>query len=332
MAAYAEAPRIIPGLSQTIRLNAGLGLKRAGGMLRMRRKAPPPPAVDTAARASSCGPRAVPSTSVDSSPLSRTDTWAPAPQLGAAGAAMLGRSGRMGASGTGFAAGSSGRAGTGRLPPVAPDRPPSTASLRPSRDTGTSSMPLGAHGGAQASTPSSPPPSARYQEGGATIAAGANNAATARSSRRPLRGAASAERRHSVPSEEALVALAAIEVELSKIEARVSDIATSCLEGDLGQQPGAAKTELALLEARAHKLETHGVDAVYTGALVSGQAEAKGRKRSLLLRLEGLFDDIEAGFRTLKKVEAKQVTFEPPGASPTLAPAPEPAAATVPVN
>lgn len=172
----------------------------------------------------------------------------------------------------------------------------------------------------------------------ATVAAGANNAATGRPSRRLSRGDASGERRHSLPSEEALVALAAIEAELSKIEARVADIAQSSLDGDLGQQRGAAKTELALLEARAHKLETHGVDAVYTGALVSGQAEAKGRKRSLLLRLEGLFDNIEAVFRMLKKAEAQEATYDAPSAASTsvpmptpLSPAPEPAAASVPV-
>eukprot|EP00435_Cladocopium_sp_Y103_P001584 s2547_g1.t1 len=66
------------------------------------------------------------------------------------------------------------------------------------------------------------------------------------------------------------------------------------------EQRGQARTELAQLEAEAHKLECQGVDNVYTGDLDSGKAEAKDLKKALLARLETVLERIEETFRRLK--------------------------------
>lgn len=64
---------------------------------------------------------------------------------------------------------------------------------------------------------------------------------------------------------------------------------------------GKVKTELAQLESQAHKLESAGVDNIYTGDLASGKASVKEAKREQLRRLEALFTKIEGVFFALPK-------------------------------
>eukprot|EP00913_Durusdinium_trenchii_P022285 g20938.t1 len=66
------------------------------------------------------------------------------------------------------------------------------------------------------------------------------------------------------------------------------------------EQRGQVRTELAQLEAQAHKLECQGVDSVYTGDLDSGKADAKDLKKALLGRLESVLEMIEQTFGRLK--------------------------------
>lgn len=67
------------------------------------------------------------------------------------------------------------------------------------------------------------------------------------------------------------------------------------------------KTELAALEAKAHKAETNGVDSVYTGELSSGKVDAKARKKDMIKRLEALFEAIERAFRDIRAAEATAI-------------------------
>ncbi|CAE8722180.1 unnamed protein product, partial [Polarella glacialis] len=113
------------------------------------------------------------------------------------------------------------------------------------------------------------------------------------------------QRHLSVKSTQALDQLSEIEGRLVRIEMRVAAL-HSRLEADrpsplsLGEL-GSLKTELALLEAEAHKLETGGVDGVYTGGLCSGKADAKAAKRSQLERLEALFVQVDRVFQLVKQ-------------------------------
>ncbi|CAE8582455.1 unnamed protein product, partial [Polarella glacialis] len=113
------------------------------------------------------------------------------------------------------------------------------------------------------------------------------------------------QRHLSVKSTQALDQLSEIEGRLVRIEMRVAAL-HSRLEADrpsplsLGEL-GSLKTELALLEAEAHKLETGGVDGVYTGGLCSGKADAKAAKRSQLERLEALFVQVDSVFQLVKQ-------------------------------
>ena len=102
---------------------------------------------------------------------------------------------------------------------------------------------------------------------------------------------------YSVSSQGALSQLAAVEMEVLSVQHRVEELAALPL--DTEEQRGQARTELAQLEAEAHKLECQGVDNVYTGDLDSGKAEAKDLKKALLSRLETILERIEI-FRRLK--------------------------------
>lgn len=90
---------------------------------------------------------------------------------------------------------------------------------------------------------------------------------------------------------------------LRRLEQRVGEIAQ--LLGNSGaahgQNVGQLKAELAQLEADANKLESKGVDSIYTSELVSGKASAKESKRGQLRRLETLFGDIEEVFHGLAR-------------------------------
>jgi len=98
-------------------------------------------------------------------------------------------------------------------------------------------------------------------------------------------------------SEEALSALLLSETRLAHIEDRVAEIDT--FVRGLGPQPvglSKAKSDLAQLEADANKLESTGVDNIYTSELQSGQASAKENKKEQLRRLEALFSRIDGVF------------------------------------
>lgn len=109
-------------------------------------------------------------------------------------------------------------------------------------------------------------------------------------------------RRYSAPSQGALSQLAAVEAEVVAVEERVRELAT--LDAASEEHRGRIRTELAQLEATAHKIECQGVDNVYTGELESGKAEAKEFKRSLLARLEKIFEVVDETFKRLKAAEA----------------------------
>lgn len=105
------------------------------------------------------------------------------------------------------------------------------------------------------------------------------------------------QRLYSVPSQDALLQLATVDASVSAIEKRVAEINTLSQREE--EPAGPLRTELANLEARAHKIECQGVDNIYTGDLSSGKAEAKEMKKSLLIRLEKLFQLIDATFAQL---------------------------------
>jgi vacuolar-type H+-ATPase subunit I/STV1 len=105
----------------------------------------------------------------------------------------------------------------------------------------------------------------------------------------------------SVPSEEALRQLGELDKVLSGVEQRVEQLSRLADEqAQLTPESTARlKTNLAQLEAEAHKLETNGVDGIYTSELKSGQVFAKESKKSQLRRLEKLFGVIEGIFHKL---------------------------------
>jgi len=107
---------------------------------------------------------------------------------------------------------------------------------------------------------------------------------------------------YSIKSEEALSQLFEIDHRLSHIERRVATL-DRLVRGGVAPAEGLGKlkTELALLEAEAHKLESNGVDNVYTGELVSGKMPAKETKKDQLQRLESLFAQIDEVFASLPK-------------------------------
>lgn len=119
----------------------------------------------------------------------------------------------------------------------------------------------------------------------------------------PPPGARQVPRRWSLKSEEAMHQLAQLDESLSRIEQQVAEIdGLSRLPS--GQGRNQMRTDLALLEAEANKLESKGVDSVYTSELVSGRDDAKNSKKALLRRLEALFVQIESIFRGPLSAEA----------------------------
>eukprot|EP00929_Paragymnodinium_shiwhaense_P064020 TRINITY_DN32033_c0_g1_i2.p1 TRINITY_DN32033_c0_g1~~TRINITY_DN32033_c0_g1_i2.p1 ORF type:complete len:293 (+),score=58.14 TRINITY_DN32033_c0_g1_i2:58-936(+) len=108
-------------------------------------------------------------------------------------------------------------------------------------------------------------------------------------------------RQYSKSSRSALSQLSSTRLQLERVENRVAELTAAI--GDSGSSLAAIKTELALLEANMHKLEAHGIDDIYTGELQSARAEAKQMKRSMLTRLESLFETFEKSFAKLKAAE-----------------------------
>lgn len=113
----------------------------------------------------------------------------------------------------------------------------------------------------------------------------------------------------SVRSEAALKTLGDLDSRLAQIENRVAEM-DALVRGareselDAAEFLGQLKTELALLEAEANKLETCGVDSVYTCELESGKADAKAVKKVQLQRLEALFTKIEDVFAAIKQASS----------------------------
>lgn len=105
-------------------------------------------------------------------------------------------------------------------------------------------------------------------------------------------------RQLSVPSEAAMRQLETLHVCLLKIERQVESL-NALARGSAEPAADALakmRTELAQLEAEANKLETKGVDNVYTSELKSGRQAAKELKSVQLRRLETLFGVIEKLF------------------------------------
>lgn len=101
----------------------------------------------------------------------------------------------------------------------------------------------------------------------------------------------------SVRSQEAMSTLGQLQERLKKIEDRVAELDAIVRSPEAPSSIGKVKTELAMLEADAHKLESSGVDNVYTGELESGKDSAKEAKRDQLRRLEALFTRIDEVFQ-----------------------------------
>lgn len=109
--------------------------------------------------------------------------------------------------------------------------------------------------------------------------------------------------RLSFASTTALKALDSTDEELSRIETRVKVIA-SLLPDVHPSSIFPLKAELAQLETEAKKLETKGIDDIYTGDLTSGKHIAKDAKKAMLLRFEQLFGTVEQIFADMQaKVE-----------------------------
>jgi len=88
--------------------------------------------------------------------------------------------------------------------------------------------------------------------------------------------------------------------ELAQVEMRVAEISESLLDSN-GVHAPSVKIELAQLEAQAKKLESKGIDDVYTGSLESGRQMAKDTKKSILSRMEQLYMRIDSAFVMLRR-------------------------------
>jgi hypothetical protein len=88
--------------------------------------------------------------------------------------------------------------------------------------------------------------------------------------------------------------------ELAQLEGRVAEISNS-LADSKSIDASSLKTELAQLEAKAKKLETKGIDDVYTGGLENGKQMAKDVKKSILSRMETLYVQIDSAFAVLRR-------------------------------
>lgn len=94
------------------------------------------------------------------------------------------------------------------------------------------------------------------------------------------------------------------EAELAGLERAAEEVVLQLDGGTLSC--GQARTSLANVEARAHRLEADGVDGIYTSDLGSGKAQAKSEKKELLARLERLFSRLEASFQLINDVDPQK--------------------------
>lgn len=108
----------------------------------------------------------------------------------------------------------------------------------------------------------------------------------------------------SVLSQEAMDALLRTQLELGALETKAEEVAARLQRHEL--TPGQARTELAQVEAAAHKVECDKVDSIYTSELSSGRDMAKTEKKEQLGRLERLFERLEVLFKWIKEVDAAQ--------------------------
>lgn len=102
-------------------------------------------------------------------------------------------------------------------------------------------------------------------------------------------------------SQEAMDGLDKTALELDSLERRAEEVVKKLEQGLL--TPGQARTELAQVEAAAHKVECDKVDAIYTSELHSGKETAKLEKKDQLKRLERLFERLEVLFNWVKGLE-----------------------------
>lgn len=108
----------------------------------------------------------------------------------------------------------------------------------------------------------------------------------------------------SMLSENALSLLSDTNEQLLQIEQGVTEITLALQGGVELEEAMHLKNALSQLESKAKRLETKGVDDIYTGELKSGRQLAKDTKKDMLHRLENLFATMEDAFRIIK---AKQV-------------------------
>lgn len=250
-------------------------------------------------------------------------------KLGGVGAGMhrgLGSAGVLGATaGGGFGA----AAGGGNARPGSGSRPQGTCAFRSSSATGAEGagqhLPQRAAPGSRAFfpegcprtpplLPQTPPTQAPRRPRG--------DPAPPEGPRHPEQPPSRGDQRGlTKPSLDALSQLAVAGVEVGRIEARVRGLAEEV------EVPGCAlgpiRTELAALEAAAHRLEAQGIDSIYTGELHTGKDEAKAQKKALLARLEALFDTVDRVFQRAKASEsqaaAPPVAADPAGATQAAA-------------
>lgn len=101
----------------------------------------------------------------------------------------------------------------------------------------------------------------------------------------------------SAPSARSPSALAVVEADLHDVETRLAELEAALRKGE---DPMALKTQLAQIETEAQRLEGRGLDAVHTGELDSGRAEAEAKKRELSQRFEAMHAKIEKIFKEIK--------------------------------
>eukprot|EP00401_Gymnodinium_catenatum_P080261 CAMPEP_0117582736 /NCGR_PEP_ID=MMETSP0784-20121206/66601_1 /TAXON_ID=39447 /ORGANISM="" /LENGTH=144 /DNA_ID=CAMNT_0005383297 /DNA_START=115 /DNA_END=549 /DNA_ORIENTATION=+ len=110
------------------------------------------------------------------------------------------------------------------------------------------------------------------------------------------------QRTYSVLSREAMKKLEACSSELGALSAEAEEIGRQFHDGAISA--GQARTALSQVEARANKLETDGVDAIYTSELTSGKEHVKTGKREQIAELGQLFSRLEELFRYFNASEA----------------------------
>mmetsp|Transcript_124639 Transcript_124639/g.202699 ORF Transcript_124639/g.202699 Transcript_124639/m.202699 type:complete len:300 (-) Transcript_124639:167-1066(-) len=144
-------------------------------------------------------------------------------------------------------------------------------------------------------------------ETGINAQAGAPSAPSAAKEKVVNRDPRNVHRAMSVLSQEAMDALLRTQLELGGLEAKAEEVAARLQRHEL--TPGQARTELAQVEAAAHKVECDKVDSIYTSELQSGKDMAKTEKKEQLGRLERLFERLEVLFKWIKEVDAAQAAI-----------------------